>query len=56
MSYDAEAERDINDPFFADRTRYKGNGHLSRLGYRVAARVIADFLLAEGSISADTSR
>jgi len=41
-----------SDSLFPDHTRYVGNQHLSRFGYRVVARAIADFLLAEDLVSA----
>ncbi len=53
LAYHVEVEPDADDPFFAEHTRYVGNGHLSRFGYRVAARAIADFLFAQGLISSD---
>jgi lysophospholipase L1-like esterase len=53
LSYNSEIEPDINDPFFSDRVRYIGNGHLSRFGYRVAARSISDFLITEKIIGSN---
>jgi hypothetical protein len=47
LSFRADIEADTSEPFFPDQVRYVGNGHLSRFGYRVAARAIADFLIAE---------
>ena len=57
QAWDIEARPNTSDPagnpFFPGGWHYVGNGHLSRFGYRVAARAIADFLFAEGLISAD---
>lgn len=48
VDFDARIDPDVRDPYFRDRPRYVGNGHLSRFGYGVAARVIADYLSDRG--------
>jgi lysophospholipase L1-like esterase len=54
LAYDIELEPDLNDPFFVYKSRYVGNGHMSRFGYRMAAQAIADFLLNQNLLSLDT--
>jgi lysophospholipase L1-like esterase len=51
LRYDPTLPLDENNPLWPARSRYKGNGHLSRYGNEILAEAVAEWIVARGLLT-----